>query len=168
MPGDCRSDSNIHNLDWQKLFKAFWKNFDVRFKGILTDLRRHKHQIVIQAQLCHYTESLNHFRRYEADTMSLWTQMDQQEEQRRRDNFLRVIDWLAVPRGAAARSEGTAAEQATEQDEDHDANCRIREEYPGSGDWIIQTEKMKNWLFGDIPTSPILWLTAIPGAGKLP
>jgi hypothetical protein len=167
-PSNRYSNANKYYLDWQKLFKAFWKDFNSRFKGILQDLQRHKHQISVQAGLRHYADSIRHVQQYQLDIQTLWAKLDLQEEQRRRDNFLRVIDWLAVPRGAVARREGTNAEQATEQDEDHDKKCQLREANPGSGDWIMETEKMKNWIAGDdVPSSSIMWLTGIPGAGEL-
>jgi hypothetical protein len=45
---------------------------------------------------------------------------------------------------------------------------RLRSEYPGTGRWLLDNQKFKDWfapLCQSIP--PVLWLNGIPGAGEL-
>lgn len=62
-----------------------------------------------------------------------------------------VKEWLAT---------GSQAQQ------DHEEFLAVRKEYPSTGRWILKHESITNWMDADVPTTPITWMTGIPGAGK--
>jgi hypothetical protein len=44
---------------------------------------------------------------------------------------------------------------------------KARAEYPGTGQWLFSNERFSKWFHPDFCQSPLLWLSGIPGAGKL-
>ena len=45
---------------------------------------------------------------------------------------------------------------------------KAREDYPGTGQWLFTNDKFSKWFHPDFCSSPLLWLSGIPGAGKTP
>lgn len=77
----------------------------------------------------------------------------QGEIKRQEKNFHEVRDWIA----------------ATEAETEHKNICRDRIRYEGSGEWILDTIKIKEWLDteSDESSGSVLWINGRPGAGKL-
>lgn len=77
----------------------------------------------------------------------------QGEIERQEKNFYEVRDWIA----------------ATEAETEHKNICRDRTRYEGSGGWILDRIKIKEWLDAEADESsgPVLWINGRPGAGKL-
>jgi hypothetical protein len=63
--------------------------------------------------------------------------------------LLEVVDWLSP----------------TEVVLDQDAALSTRENYPSTGSWILQTDKIRTWRAADIPSHPKIWISGKPGAG---
>lgn len=72
------------------------------------------------------------------------------EEQNKKERSVR--EWLAT--GGHAQT-------------DHEQFVGIRKAYPSTGNWILEHEFILNWIDADVPTTPIVWMTGIPGAGTL-
>jgi len=149
-----------------------WKNFETRFRSILQSLSQHRHLIAEQAAVIHYEQSqqtseamLSHIRQYEQDSQAMLRNIRQYEQDRMKNiedrerqekseahrKYLEVLQWFS-------------AADTTTSDQEH--FTRQRGEYPGTGDWILKNEKIRNWQADDTPTSSILWLNGKPGAGN--
>jgi hypothetical protein len=79
------------------------------------------------------------------------TQLSHEAEQRQLDRRRVVNSWL----------------RATTPDNDQDRFSKIREDYPGTGHWLLDNQSFKDWFdtqFAAIP--PLLWLKGSPGTGQ--
>jgi hypothetical protein len=130
---------------WRQLFQATWKTFRTRFSGILDNLRRHKILIESQASLTQFEQ----FERARVIAEEEFRVMRDNEGKRRK---IAVRDWL----GAAT----------SEVDQENCANVRVQ--YPGTGRWLLQIRHVQAWLDSNSSSTPLLWLTGIPGAGEYP
>lgn len=95
--------------------------------------------------------TLLHFQQYQADRIRLLAELDKSEKAERDKKYKDVLEWVA---GANTMT-------------DHESACEARSEYPGSGSWILKNAKLQDWRHTDAPTSSVLWLNGIPGAGML-
>ena len=143
---------------WRQVFRSMWKNFETRFRNILDSLNRHRQLIANQAAAIHYQQYqvdnqavLGHIQQYEQDRKRNIEDRERQEESEMHKKYLEVLQWFS-------------AVDTTKSDQE--VFTRTRQEYPGSGDWILKNEKIRNWLEDDTPTSSILWLNGKPGAGN--
>jgi hypothetical protein len=118
-----------------------WKDFKTRFQSILDRLRRHRECIESQANLLH-------FQQYQRDREKLLDDVDRSENDRLLKNYREVLEWIS----------------GADTNLDHEAACNARNEYSGSGHWILEHPKIQNWKEAD---ASILWLNGIPGAGML-
>jgi hypothetical protein len=96
---------------------------------------------------------LRHIQQYEEDRKKNDEVRERQEESEMHRKYQEVLQWFS-------------AAETTEKDQEE--FTRIRQEFPGSGDWILKKEKVRNWQEADTPTSSILWLNGKPGAGNSP
>jgi hypothetical protein len=78
-------------------------------------------------------------------------QLKEQREEARRQRRARVRAWLA-------------AEDMRSEQEYHST---VRQEFPGTGRWIIKKRLVKDWLEIETRCEALLWLTGIPGAGTV-
>ncbi|KAL2849960.1 hypothetical protein BJX68DRAFT_275805 [Aspergillus pseudodeflectus] len=139
------------------IFKPLWQDFEPMFEGILNRMRAHKRLIEDKTRAM-YThqgqheldaqEIRDHLRQLEKDALELKSQ----EEERKEARYSEVKDWIA------------GAETETK----HNAICNDRNRYPGSGAWILDNDKVKDWLSpdSDQSVSSILWIHGRPGTGK--
>jgi hypothetical protein len=121
-----------------------WKDFNTKFEGILKSLRRHKELVESRASLTQY-----HI--YREDMTDIKAKVEKLVDEERENKIKSVKDWL---------NEDPSPES------DHDAYRLVKGEYPGTGDWIAESEAIKHWLDADVPSTPLLWMTGIPGAGE--
>ena len=57
--------------------------------------------------------------------------------------------------------------KAASVDSDQYTFSKIREDYPGTGQWLLDNTLFKEWFDPQYPTiPPLLWLSGIPGAGN--
>ena len=136
------STLNDHNLVWRQIFRSIWKDFKTRFQHILENLRRHGSLVESQANLIQIQESQAESARLQASLLNL-------EESERREKTLNVFNWLS----------------SADIDLDQEANAVVRREYPESGFWIFENEKIKAWTDPNNSLIPLVWLNGIPGAG---
>jgi hypothetical protein len=128
---------------WKQLFRSVWKDFKTRFQHILDDLCRHKALIETQANLVQIQES-------RAERAHFRNQFKMIEDDRRKKRHLDVVNWLS----------------ATNSILDQEAAVAIRQEYPASGQWLLEDRKIKAWMDPNNSLVPILWMKGIPGAGR--
>ena len=130
---------------WKQLFQATWKTHKTRFDDLISGIRRHGDLIVNQANLSSIKASLEE--RKVSDRR--FKEIADAESGRK----LRELQgWLRAPNVANDQHEFS----------------RLRSEYPGTGRWLLDNQKFKDWfapLCQSIP--PVLWLNGIPGAGEL-
>jgi len=80
------------------------------------------------------------------------TKLDELIAEEHRKKKKAVKEWLAV---------------GSQPQQDHENYGETRREFPSTGRWILKHEFVKDWIEADNPPSPLLWLTGMPGAGKL-
>ena len=129
---------------WRQVFKATWKTHRSSFRPIIEDLGRHKRLVESQAGLIEFEE-----------IQALKTKVDEEfthlrkTEELKQQNFVR--DWL----------------NAASVEEDYDSKSNDRSGYPGVCRWILAQRKFELWKDFNSTANPFLWITGIPGAGKL-
>jgi len=145
---------------WKQLFQATWKTFRTKFSGLLENIRRNQHLVESQANLIQFKQlkeaNLAHFEQLfqelhaarlkaEAESRSI-----EDMEKSRRLGTLRA--WLSA---APASS-------------DYENFIRKLKDYPESGLWLANDDRIQSWLNPDTCGSPLLWVNGIPGAGASP
>lgn len=162
--GNCRCGAVLVQISdslmmavWRQLFRSLWKTFETRFKNILRNLTGHRRLVMEQAALVQQQQYQDdrqrvflHIKQYELDREERHIQMKKQEEDEMNQKARELLAWLSL-------SQTTA--------EDHSIFRKTRNEYAGSGQWIMKDDKIQNWM-EDTPVSSIVWMNAIPGAGK--
>ncbi|KIX96919.1 uncharacterized protein Z520_07033 [Fonsecaea multimorphosa CBS 102226] len=151
----------IHFLNrsgWRKLFRSAWSDFHAKFDGILRNLRQHRRLIESQFNLlqarqheAHRIEVLKEIQKWGAKLDDARESLKRREESRRDEQRAAILEWLAAGRSTR---------------DSHERARKAREDYPHTGLWITQNEKVSSWLTDDIPKSSVLWMHGIPGAGK--
>lgn len=131
---------------WQLLFDETWKICKSRFSNISSNISRRRSLIESQAnpsQIEDVHKDVQHSRqiedsRFEAEDLSR----------------LRIVyRWL----------QGTNSNVEIDQ---HDFS-KIREEYPGTGRWLLDNTTFGEWFNPQFPTiPPLIWISGKPGAGK--
>jgi hypothetical protein len=129
---------------WKQLFLSTWKDFRTRFQGILDSLRRHKSLIEGQASLVEFEAS-------QAAREVAENNFRQIEEAERKRQRIAVKEWLSPASSHLDQENATAT----------------RMEYPNTGQWLFNYEKMKSWCDPHASNIPLLWLNGIPGAGMV-
>ena len=104
-----------------------------------------------------YQDDREDFRRflygYEDDRASLIRLAAQQEEERKHEQYSKVQRWLSNP---------------GEDEQTYHERCRkTREEFPGTGSWILEKPQVVEWMDKEEPTSSILWVYGKKGAGTV-
>lgn len=128
---------------WHQLFRSTWKDFNTRFNSILQQLRHHG------ALLSNQT-ALLHMQQYQDDRRIILGQLEKQEKFEHDAKFDKCLERIC---GAKVLK-------------DQEYLRSVRDEHPGSADWILRCEKVASWKEIDCPPFSIFWLNGIPGAGK--
>lgn len=105
------------------------------------------------------------FARYTQDANELRTQID--EHKMKQDQIWQAMERAETERKRTRRSEVLHWVEATSMSNWHERFCKARQCCPGSGDWILESEQLKDWKDSDTPHNSVLWLHGIPGAGKV-
>jgi hypothetical protein len=95
---------------------------------------------------------LQFVQKYEQERYADLVRHKNNEEQEREKMYLGVLEWF----GAAPSTK-----------QDHEIFCNTRNDYEGTGEWILDDGKVQSWMEPDIPVSSLLWLKGIPGAGMM-
>ncbi|KAH6622333.1 C2H2 domain-containing protein [Boeremia exigua] len=147
---------------WKHFFRSMWNDFSTKFGGILKSLGRHKNFVDNCAQRAQYqlyqhdiadmkATSLVRYQQYEQDAQGMNARLDELVAEERVKRTKAVIQWLA------------ASQQPIQ---DHEIYCQIRAEFPRTAHWILKRAYINDWIERTVPSTPLLWLHGIPGAGK--
>ncbi|KAJ6086756.1 zinc finger protein [Penicillium canescens] len=140
------------------VFKSLWQNYEPTFKNILRQMRSYKTLIEDRMRATYIDPE-----QASMDTMEIRRLLQQVEKdildfkqgeiERQEKNFHAVRDWIA----------------ATEAETEHKNICRDRTRYEGSGGWILDRIKIKEWLHAEADESSgsVLWINGRPGADGL-
>ncbi|KAK4196326.1 hypothetical protein QBC40DRAFT_351857 [Triangularia verruculosa] len=129
---------------WKQVFQATWKTYKSRFDDLIKGIRRHRDLIINQANLSRIEESLK-------------------ERKAMDENFKQIAD----AEGNRMLRELHGWLRAANVINDQDKYTKLRSGYPGTGYWLLDNPKFKEWF--ETPCQlvpPVLWLNGIPGAGK--
>ena len=117
----------------------------------------HRQLIADQAQILHMEESqssnqaiIDHIHSYARHRKEKTENLKRKEENDKDVKYRKILTWFSAAGSTA---------------QDHDDWRAVRNESAGDGQWILQNNEVKNWRELDPPTSSILWLNGIPGAG---
>jgi len=139
----------------------------------LEDLNHRQNDLIVDAQ--------THFQQYDTDRRDLLVgaqasqetrdmarglvneferlRLDQKQKAKAKEKRLRdtqrmeVKNWLDAP--------------GTSQKEYHEEVQKARQDYPGTGKWILKDDKMSMWMNAEvIPTSSMFWLNGGKGTGE--
>ncbi|RDW70893.1 uncharacterized protein DSM5745_08404 [Aspergillus mulundensis] len=128
---------------WKQVFQATWKTLSVRFSRITDSFLLHKSLLESQANLIQFAE----YRKFVSE--------EKENHRRRKDDDDRrkqvaVRDWL----------------QPANTSGDQEKHSEQRLHHPESGKWILSNIHIRAWSDPNVTSTPLLWLTGIPGAGK--
>ncbi|KAI0157994.1 putative zinc finger protein [Hypoxylon sp. FL1284] len=133
-----------HYSVWQAVFGESWKTCKSRFSSIIHSIAQHRSLVESRAtssRIEEYQENIQQSRQIEE------IRFNEQNSRRVRD----VLSWL--------RPTNVADDQA--------ALVKAREDYPGTGKWLLGNSLFNEWFDPQFPIiPPLLWLNGIPGAGK--
>ncbi|OQU97597.1 NACHT domain-containing protein [Cladophialophora immunda] len=132
----------------RQLFRSLWKDFKSRFQHLISDLQRQKGLVESHANQLHIQQ-------YEEDRLRIFAEFEQAQKTRSEQRFTSVMQWIS----------------AAPVIQDHEHFCGIREgQFKDTGKrpgrWILNHPEVQAWLSPQVPKSSILWVLAIPGAGK--
>lgn len=126
-----------------------WKNFETTFKQILDNLKTHRGLIKEQATLISFQRQELFIEQYKRDVEDRSRSLEKQQEEEQWKKYVEILEWFSA-------SKSTEADHAIFQEA----------RSPETGEWILEDEKVQNWLELDVPQSSIIWINGIPGAGQ--
>ncbi|KAL4786749.1 hypothetical protein BJX76DRAFT_354925 [Aspergillus varians] len=139
------------------VFKPLWEDFSPTFESILHRIRSHSRLIedkgrYLYSHPAQYDMDMQGIREYLLQIEKGVFDLKHRELERRETKFNEVRDWIA----------------GVDSETEHNDICRDRNRYPGSGSWILDNGKVKEWLSPDPDqsSSSILWINGRPGTGK--
>ncbi|KAF5558574.1 zinc finger C2H2 [Fusarium mexicanum] len=136
--------SNETIIVWERLFDVNWKTIEGGLLSIISTITRHRDAIQYQAN---QSQMIN----LEETHTEPVSQLDLPKEESYRTQHLAVFHRL-LP-----------IDPATDQN----LFSKIRAPYSGTGRWLLGDETFKGWIdLRYAKTTPLLWLTGLPGAGK--
>lgn len=127
---------------WHILFDSFWKDFGVRFLGILENLERHRDLVDKEASAIAIIEAKK-WRAQQQDTI------DRLESERSDRQLQDCISWLAID----DRSQEDTFERLSQRRQ------------AGTCEWVLSSSQLRTWIENQ-NEEPVLWLQGIPGAGE--
>jgi len=128
---------------WRTVFQSTWSTFRTRFSEPIENFKRHRRLLENHASLAFF-EEIKAVRDKQAESFRFLREDAKRQQQER------VRTWLA--------------HEDMMSDQDH--HVEIRQDYPGTGKWILKKRIIKAWLDLEAKSENIVWLTGIPGAGK--
>jgi hypothetical protein len=136
--GLCSSVDSV----WKQLFTALWRNFNPEFAVLMGNLHRHRTFIESQSKVDQLEEFIRLRQLAEA-------KLQRNTELETRRQYDAVYQWLT----------------AADSDSDQESFSQIRREYSGTGQWLLDSDQFQSWFEPNCCTSPLLWLSGMPGAG---
>jgi hypothetical protein len=123
-------------------FDSLWKDFGVRFLGVLENLARHRDLVDREASSIAIIEAKK-WRALQKDDI------DRREIERRDQRLQDCISWLAI--------------HDRSQEDDLDRLSQRRQS--GTCEWVLSSAHLRTWVENQ-NEEPVLWLKGIPGAGR--
>ncbi|TGO44699.1 hypothetical protein BCON_0473g00060 [Botryotinia convoluta] len=118
---------------------------------ILQFEKQQKDYTKAETSLSTIQESILRIQEYQRKHLNHKKQFEAIEKEDNKCQRLALLDWLA----------------STDPIPDHEFAVSMRADYPSSGNWILQENKIKAWLDPQQSTVPLLWINGIPGAEKI-
>ena len=138
---------------WKIVFDSLWKTFNLRFQGILENLRKHRDLIDAEANAINIAEAkilrntqMDHFRRWRADQAY---EIEKIERERLASQIRETVAWL----GANEGQEDMFAKfsKACDASDSH---------------WFLKDSSIISWLGRHGRDDSVIWLNGKPGAGQ--
>ena len=141
------------NPAWKIVFDSLWKTFNLRFQGILDNLRKHRDLIDAEANAINIAEAkalrstqLDHLRRWRTDRAY---EIEKVERERLALQTREAVAWL----GANEGQEDIFAK--------YSKACDASESH-----WFLNESIILSWLGQGGRDDPAVWLNGKPGAGQ--
>ena len=135
------------------MFDSLWKTFNLRFQGILENLKRHRDLIDAEANAISIAEAkayrstqLDYIRQWRADRAY---EIDKTERERLYSQTREALAWL----GANEGQEDIYARFSKTCDDSH-------------GHWTLKDPIITSWLGQGGRDDSVVWLNGKPGAGE--
>lgn len=134
------------------VFDSLWKSFDLRFNGILENLRKHRDLIDQEANAISIAEAKT-WRNVQLDQIRQWRaervhDTDKKERERLASYTREAVAWFG----------------AGEDQEDH-CNKYSRACDAKNGHWALNEPSIVSWM-GQSRDNSVMWLNGKPGAGE--
>ncbi|KAH7125933.1 hypothetical protein EDB81DRAFT_730245 [Dactylonectria macrodidyma] len=160
---------------WRKTFAANWNDYDGPFRSLaknfddhgkflkrvserqqnrsIHEMHRRLNDSIIQYQsdrdgIAAFLEE------YRSDRETWLAEAAKAEQRRKEEQFEGIVNWL-----------DSAGDNKPEKQYHHEFRA-VRSDYPETGQWILETDKLRGWIKEKIPDHPILWICGKKGAGK--
>ena len=91
-----------------------------------------------------------HLQQYKEDRTRMFEAFERRQEEDNDNKFRAIMLWLCD----------------TDNKVEFEKACTARAESPATGEWILENVKVKDWKDEVMPSSPVLWMHGIPGAGE--
>jgi hypothetical protein len=91
-------------------------------------------------------------RQYEQNRIEMFRLAEKEEERRKEEQKAAILAWLKTPGEC--------------QSTYHDMFIEVRKKFPETAVWILNENKVFNWMNEEIPTHSVMWLNGKKGAGK--
>jgi len=134
-------------LAWKLTFRLTFHTFANLFGDVLKNLERSRDLLLQSASIAHFQEAQEARIQF---TQEFKTRVKREKQEQR----LAVIEWLSADQAKRASCE------------EHTELQRRRAEFPFTTQWLFNMGAMKGWLRKSDASSPIFWLSGIPGAGN--
>lgn len=128
---------------WRLAFKLTVHTFSDLFGDVVKKLERSKELLLHSANIAHYQEA-------QESRLLFAREFEAQQEQKRQDRLLAVMNWLSPPTSCGV---------------EHEELQRRRSDFPDTTRWIFTQKSMRHWLQPDGRSNPMFWICGILGAG---
>ncbi|KAK0644073.1 hypothetical protein B0T16DRAFT_494972 [Cercophora newfieldiana] len=111
----------------------------------------------LNARLSNHADQFTRFcqetmRQYEQTRIEMFRLAEREEEKRKEEQKATILTWLKTPGEC--------------QSSYHEMFLEVRNKFPETAVWILEENKMFNWMNEEIPTHSVMWLNGKKGAGK--
>ena len=138
---------------WKIVFDSLWKTFNLRFQGILENLKKHRDLIDTEANAINIAEAkawrktqMDHIKQWRADRAY---EIDKIERERLASQTREAVAWIGASEGQ------------------EDIFAKFSKACDGSqGHWILKDSTIVSWLGQGGRDESVIWLNGKPGAGK--
>ena len=138
---------------WKIVFESLWKTFNLRFQGMLENLRKHRNLIDAEANAINIAEAktlrntqMDYIRRSRADRAH---EIEEIERERLASQIRETVAWLGANQG----QEDMLAKfsKACDASDSH---------------WFLKESSIISWLGRSGRDDSVIWLNGKPGAGQ--